>query len=152
VKKPFLILFATQLLWGFLPVSVHAQSAPAEQATAVFEKFLASFTNADSEGVLDLFAEDALFWGTGSQTLVTEPAGIRQYFSRLNTQTPGETIASARDYSVRVLGDDLVLVSGMWQIATADNAQGTPLRVSMAVARRQGHWQIVQFHNSRVPE
>jgi len=145
-------LIPALLLLVLAPGAVKAQSDPETDAAAVFDRFLSAFTNADMQGVLDLFADDALFWGTGSQTLVTDPAGIHQYFDRLNTQTPGETVASARDYQVRIMTEELVLVSGMWQIATAANREGTPLRVSMVVANRNGQWQIVQFHNSRVPE
>jgi uncharacterized protein (TIGR02246 family) len=131
---------------------VAAQADPAAAAADVFAQFLTAFTNSDAAAVVDLFAEDALFWGTGSRTLVQDTAGIRQYFSNLEGGTAGQNIASALEYSVHVLSDTDVLVSGMWQIQFGGNADGVPLRVSMAVSRREGQWKIVQFHNSRVPE
>ena len=134
------------------PSTVSAQSGPAEAAAGVFQQFLTAFTNSDAETVVSLFSDEALFWGTGSQTLVEETAGIRQYFSNLEGGTPGQNIASALDYKVHVLSDTDVLVSGMWQIQFGGNANGVPLRVSMAVSQREGQWKIVQFHNSRVPE
>jgi hypothetical protein len=137
-------------LAGSLPL--RAQTDPAAAAADVFGQFLAAFTRSDAPAVVALFAEDALFWGTGSKTLVLDTAGRQQYFSNLEGGTPGRNIASALDYSVKVLSDTDVLVSGMWQIQFNGNAEGTPLRVSMAVSQLNGEWKIVQFHNSRVPE
>lgn len=134
------------------PLPGFTQPDPAAAAADVFGQFLAAFTRSDAPAVVALFAEDALFWGTGSKTLVEDTAGIRQYFSNLEGGTPGRNIASALDYSVQVLSGTDVLVSGMWQIQFNGNPEGTPLRVSMAVSLRDGQWKIVQFHNSRVPD
>ena len=135
-----------------LTFSSVAQSQPADEAAAVFQHFLASFTNSDADSIVELFSEDAMFWGTGSQTLVKDTAGIRQYFSELGRRPPGQRIASALEYSVLELSANDVLVSGMWQVMPAGQTSGTPLRVSMALSLRNGEWKIVQFHNSRVPE
>jgi len=150
LKKAALVLLFTPVL--SMPFTAWAQSDPAEAATGVFRQFLTAFTNSDAETVVNLFSTDALFWGTGSQSLVEDSAGIQQYFSNLQGGTPGQNIASALGYSVHVLSDTDVLVSGMWQIQFGANANGIPLRVSMAVSQREGEWKIVQFHNSRVPE
>ena len=108
-------------------------------------------TNTDIETVISLFSEDALFWGTGSQSLVTVPAGVRQYFVPVGRNEPGVNIARARNYSAKVITDELVLISGMWEVVRQGQNEGTPLRVSMAVALRNGEWKIIQFHNSAVP-
>ena len=44
------------------------------------------------------------------------------------------------------------MVSGTWQIAPKGASDGTLLRVSAVVARRDEEWKIVQFHNSTVPK
>ncbi|MDG2175158.1 MAG: nuclear transport factor 2 family protein [Gammaproteobacteria bacterium] len=129
-----------------------AQSDTEAGASAVFEQFLVAMTNTDIETVLSLFSEDALFWGTGSSSLVTVPAGVRQYFEPVGLNEPGQTIARARDYSAKVISDELVLISGMWEVVQQGQDSGTPLRVSMAVALRNGEWVIIQFHNSAVPQ
>ena len=36
------------------------------QAEDVFHSFLSAFTNSDVDGIVNLFSEDAIFWGTGS--------------------------------------------------------------------------------------
>ncbi|GAB1267778.1 hypothetical protein NBRC116493_10310 [Aurantivibrio infirmus] len=138
------------VLFPFLSPAVQAD--PKEDAAAVFEQFLEFFTNSDAAGIVGLFSEDALFWGTGSKTLVQDTDGIHAYFSGLSRRPPGERKASALDYSVVVLSETEVIVSGMWQVTPKDQVTGTPLRVSMALSKRNGQWKIIQFHNSRVPE
>lgn len=121
-------------------------------AELIFAKFFESFTNADTEGVVALFAEDALFWGTGSQTLVRDIEGIRSYFSGLGNFSPGQRIASAVEISIVELNEQQEMVSGTWQVSKEGSAQGTILRVSAVVSNKEGEWKIIQFHNSRVPE
>ena len=131
--------------------SLHAQTDPEAGATAIFDRFLAAMTAADTETVTSLFTEDALFWGTGSQTLVTDPAGVAAYFGPVGNNEPGQTLCRAVDYSVEVVSDQLALLSGMWEVVPPGQ-DAIPLRVSMAVALRDGDWKIIQFHNSSVPE
>ena len=139
------------LLLAF-PFSVAAQTSPTEDATAVFDRFLSSLANSDIEGVINLFTEDALFWGTGSQTLVEETSGIREYFSNLSSQPAGQTIARALNYSAIELSEHSVLVSGMWEVIPAGQNTATPLRISMVLILRDNEWKIIQFHNSNVPD
>lgn len=135
-----------------LTFSSSAQSDASDDAASIFTEFLTAFTNADVEGIVDLFSEDALFWGTGSQSLVQDTAGIREYFSGLSRRQPGQSVASALDYTVQALSENSVIISGMWQVAPAGDTAGTRLRVSMAMSLFDDKWRIVQFHNSRVPE
>jgi len=127
-------------------------STPEEAASSIFEEFLDSFTNADIEGIIGLFSEDALFWGTGSKTLVQDTDGIRSYFAALDERGPNEHIATALEHSVLVLSDTDVIVSGMWQIVVSGENTALPLRVSLALSKGIEGWKIVQFHNSKVPE
>lgn len=141
------------LLALFIPAPLPAQPAAAEaQAAALFERFLVAMTNADTATVTSLFADDALFWGTGSQALVTDPAGVAAYFAPVGRLEPGANLSRARDYETRALGDDLVMISGVWEVVPRGQDSGTPLRVSMLLSRRGGEWKVIQFHNSRVPE
>lgn len=130
---------------------VAAQDDSASQAEMVFQRFLTAMTAADTATVTSLFTEDALFWGTGSQSLVTDPVGVQAYFGPVGNNEPGQTLCRAIDYSVEVVSDDLALLSGMWEVVPPGQ-DGIPLRVSMAVALRDGEWKIIQFHNSAVPE
>lgn len=143
--------FFPLLLLGFAG-GAYGQAAAEDEAIYVFQRFLSSFTNLDVDGIVTLFSEDAIFWGTGSKILVEDTAGIREYFSAIGARPPGQTVASALEYSVLVLSEDSVLVSGMWQVVSEGQVRGTRLRLSMGLALRNGEWKIVQFHNSRVPD
>ena len=147
-------IMTTTLLLIFLalPCTSDAQSDPAEAASAVFDEFLHLMTNVEMDSVIALFSEDALFWGTGSKALVEAPAGVNAYFSALRGNEPGRTVASKIGTSALGISDTLVLVSGMWAVTPNGATNGTPLRVSMAVALRDDEWKIVQFHNSAVPQ
>jgi ketosteroid isomerase-like protein len=68
------------LIVVFLAFASNAVAGPKEDAQAVFDKFLNSFTAANAEEVVSLFTPDALFWGTTMANLATTPDAIRQYF------------------------------------------------------------------------
>lgn len=139
------------MLIGFAG-GAYAQSKAEDEAIFVFQDFLSSFTNSDVDSIVNLFAEGAIFWGTGSKTLVEDTAGIREYFSAISGRPPGQRVASALKYSVLALSENSVLVSGMWQVGPAGQTSGMPLRISMALILQNGQWKIAQFHNSRVPD
>jgi len=133
------------------PSDLFAQSNAQQAAHDMFARFLSAMTNADVPTVTSLFTEDALFWGTGSKSLVTDPAGVLAYFTPVGNNTPGQTLCRALDYSVEVISDDLALLSGMWEVVPPGQ-EGRTLRLSMAVARHNDEWKIIQFHNSAVPQ
>ena len=133
------------------PSALFAQSNAQQAAHDMFARFLSAMTNADVPTVTSLFTEDALFWGTGSKSLVTDPAGVLAYFTPVGNNTPGQTLCRALDYSVEVISDNLALLSGMWEVVPPGQ-EGRTLRLSMAVARHNDEWKIIQFHNSAVPQ
>jgi len=145
------LLISLLLMLG-LTGSLFAQSDAEAKAAAVFEQFLDAMTNTDMETVTSLFSEDALFWGTGSQSLVTDPAGVALYFEPVGRNPPGQAIARARDYESVEIANNLVAISGIWEVVPSGQSEGTPLRVSMVLALRNGAWKIIQFHNSAVPQ
>jgi len=128
-----------------------SEEARNPQAEDVFQRFLSAFTNSDVDGIVNLFSEDAIFWGTGSAELVEDTAGIRLYFSGLSKRPPGQALARAQNFSIMELSSDSVLISGMWEVVPQGQNTGTSLRISMALSLRDGIWKIVQFHNSAMP-
>jgi uncharacterized protein (TIGR02246 family) len=134
-----------------LAVPARADAGPREDGLAVFDRFLSAFTAADTEGVVGLFAPDALFWGTTLHDLATTPGAVRDYFSRLSAWKPSQRKASALGpASAVVLSGEAVLVSGLWTIEVAGQPTVTH-RISLAVAKRGDRWLIAQFHNSPRP-
>lgn len=147
MTKLFITLCTALALSGPL----HAQANAEASANSVFDTFLEAMANADVDTVISLFAEDALFWGTGSRTLVTDPAGVLAYFGPVGNNEPGANVVRARDYETVALANDLVMMSGVWEILPGGEDDAIPLRVSMLIALRNGQWKIIQFHNSSVP-
>jgi hypothetical protein len=121
------------------------------QAEDVFHRFLSAFTNSDVDGIVNLFSEDAIFWGTDSAELVEDTAGIRLYFSGLSKRPSGQALARAQNFSIMELSSGSVLISGMWEVVLQGQNTGTPLRISMALSLQDGIWKIVQLHNSAMP-
>ena len=140
------------LLMLVLPMCVNAQTRPTTAATEMLDRLLSGLNNTDLNAVLDLFADDVLFWGTSTKTLGTDSNGPRTYFASLAGGKPGVNVASTLDYSVREVAGGIQLLSGTWQVNIAGRDSKPVLRLSMAVAMRNGKWKIVQFHNSALPQ
>ena len=144
--------FFTLLIIAFAGTSItQSEEARNPQAEDVFHRFLSAFTNSDVDGIVNLFSEDAIFWGTGSAELVEDTAGIRLYFSGLRKPPFGQELARAQNFSIMELSSDSVLISGIWEVVPQGQNTGTPLRISMALSLQDGIWKIVQFHNSAMP-
>ena len=143
------------LIVACLAFPFSAFAGPKEEAQAVFDNFLTEFTAANVDGVVGLFAPDALVWGTTMRDLATTPEAVRQYFSGMSKFKPNQRKASAiKPYSALVLSDNAVLVSGMWQVEQVVDGKptvGAPLRISITVVKRGDRWLIAQFHNSPRP-
>lgn len=146
VTRTFLLLLALGL-----PFSSGAQQAGGTEASAVFQSFLDDLTNLAVDDIVDLFTDDALFWGTSRQVLATDREGVRGYFSALAGGQPRQNVAQEVSHEVRVLADGTQLLSGIWQVVPASGAATTTLRISMVVVERDGAWKIAQFHNSALP-
>ncbi len=129
-----------------------AAAGPREEAMAVLERWVQAFGASDVDAITKLYAPDALFMGTGSRTVVTEPAGVRQYFEQaLLTQRPRS--ARVLESTAMVVSDTVVVVNGLdVTYATRDgNTIENPGRFTFVVARRPEGWRIVHFHRSTMP-
>jgi uncharacterized protein (TIGR02246 family) len=129
-----------------------ATAGPKEEAVQVLERWAKAFTDSDVDGIVKLYAADALFIGTGSKTVVLKPAEIRSYFENalLNNRPRSATLG---DYSVMPLSDTAVVVTGLDTVTGVRD--GKPFsnrgRVTFVVAKRGSDWQIVHFHRSAMP-
>jgi len=75
-------------------LSSAANAGPKEDALAVLEKWTKAFTASDVDGIVKLYAPDALFIGTASKAVVVKPEGIRSYFENAlpNNRPRGATL------------------------------------------------------------
>jgi uncharacterized protein (TIGR02246 family) len=133
-------------------LSSSANPDPKEDALQVLARWIQAFNASDIDGIVSLYAADALFIGTGSKEVGTSPEYFRNYFQSLKRDMPrGATLES---YSVLELSSTVVLISGM------DTVSGTtdgvifqrPGRTSFVLTKRDEKWQIVQFHRSAMPQ
>jgi uncharacterized protein (TIGR02246 family) len=144
-------LLAAAALW--VSLASCALAGPREEALSVVDKWAAAFTASDVDGIVKLYAPDALFLGTGSTAVVTDPAGVRAYFERglLSRRPRGAVLTSSQ---ALVLSDTAVVVTGLDETsAVIDGATVTsPGRVTFVVAKRGRQWLIVHFHRSAMPK
>lgn len=127
-------------------------AGPQEEALQVLDKWTRAFTDSDVDAIVNLYASDALFFGTGSKVLVVKPEGIRSYFEAALLNNRPHT-ASLGDHSVLVVSDGVVVVTGVDTVTGVRD--GTPYsasgRVTFVVAKRNAGWRIVHFHRSAIP-
>jgi hypothetical protein len=135
--------------------STVVQASPKEDALAAFEKFFALFTTGNQTQVAALFAPDALFYGTGSADVVTNPEGVVAYFTQALSGTRGEVRARPFENTALQLSDAVVAISGKWQserTLAGKMVTAGPSRVTVVMQKRGDKWLIVQFHNSPTPK
>jgi uncharacterized protein (TIGR02246 family) len=130
-----------------------AIAGPKEEALAVLEEWTKAFAASDVDAIVNLNAPDALFMGTGSKTVVTDPAAIRKYFEgALLTRKPRAAPISSSE--VMVLSDTAVLIAGLnTSTGVLDGKTfSNPGRVTFVIAKRGSDWKIVHFHRSAMPQ
>ncbi len=135
-----------------LPLDSTAISGTKAEAHQILAKWIQAFNASDIEGIVSLYATDALFIGTGSKEVGTNPEYLQKYFQSLKRGMPRG--AQLKSYSTMELSSTVVLISGMDTVSgTKDGATFyRPGRTSFVLAKRDGKWQIVQFHRSAVPD
>jgi uncharacterized protein (TIGR02246 family) len=135
-----------------LSLGSSAVTDPKEDAFQVLDKWIQAFNASDIDGIVSLYAPDALFIGTGSTEVGTNTEYFRKYFQSLKRDMPRG--ARLESYSALELSSTVVLISGM------DSVSGTkdgvifnrPGRTSFVLAKREDNWRIVQFHRSAMPQ
>lgn len=129
-----------------------AIAGPKEDALQVVEKWAKAFTDSDVDGIVKLYAPDALFLGTGSKTVVVKPAEIHKYFEQalLSNRPRGARLDSN---SAIVVSDTAVVVTGLDTVTWVRDGKPTSAngRVTFVLGKRGPDWQIVHFHRSAMP-
>ena len=146
-------------MWVFLAAIVlfasfgsSATAGPKDEALQVLETWAKAFTDSDVDGIVQLYAPDALFIGTASKSVVVKPEGVRSYFENalLNNRPRG---AALNEYTAMPLSDTAVVVTGLDTVTGVRD--GKPFsnagRVTFVVAKRGADWKILHFHRSAMP-
>ena len=134
-----------------MTVPVSAIAGPKEEAYQVVEKFRRAFDASDVQGIVNLFAPDAMFLGTVSPKLATKTDEINAYFQAIKTDTP-RTIEIG-EYSTLVLSDSVVVFAGIDQFSTTRDGKkiDLPARFTFVVTKGEHGWRISHFHSSARP-
>jgi uncharacterized protein (TIGR02246 family) len=149
-EKKMRSLVSLFALLGLL--SSAANAGPKEDALAVLDKWTKAFAASDVDGIVKLYAPDALFVGTSSKAVIGKPEGIRSYFENalLTNRPRGATL---NDYAAMVLSDTAVVITGLDTVTGVRDGQTFSAngRVTFVVAKRGSDWEIVHFHRSAMP-
>lgn len=134
----------------FLSLVSGTIAGPKEEALQVLDAWAKAFTNSDVDGIVQLYAPDALFLGTASK--LVKPEGIRSYFEAglLNNRPRGAKLDTSE---VMVLSDGAVVITGLDTVTGVRDGKtfGANGRVTFVVAKRGADWKIVHFHRSPLP-
>ena len=129
-----------------------AFAGPKEDAFEVIERWAKAFTEADVDTIVSLYASDAVFMGTGSKTIVTQPEDIKKYFQAALLGNR-RFVATFVDSRVTPVSETAFVATVLDKLAvTADGkTQDVFGRVTFVVAKRESGWKIVSFHRSAMP-
>ena len=143
------VVLAAVLLGGCqgMPSGVDAKAGVASAVAAWSE----AFNKCDAAAVARLYAADAALWGTVSQTIISTPEGIRQYFDRV-CQAPTPPKVAFGEQLIRVHGD-AATNSGSYTFTVMRDGKPMPLaaRYTLAYRKAGDRWLIVDHHSSLRP-
>jgi uncharacterized protein (TIGR02246 family) len=137
------------ILWVVLlfvmPASAFA--GPAEDASAVVDRWSAAYSTNDPEEVVRNYWPDALLFGTVSPIMSEGTNAIGSYFARLKGSGNKNVIGEKRTI---ILGDAAVVVAGFYEFTLVQEGKLTPFpgRFTMLVTKRDGVWHIAHHHSS----
>jgi uncharacterized protein (TIGR02246 family) len=122
-------------------------------AQTLLEKWISAINAYDLQGVTNLYATDALFFGTSSQVLLTKAAEIEKYFEQAFTNLRPLT-ASIGEYTVTEIAESVLAISGFdhWSVTQAGKTVIANGRLSFVIKKVRDEWKIINFHRSAMPD
>ena len=144
-----------KLVVAILSIAVMHQTAiagPKEDAFQVIEQFKRAFDASDVEGVVKLYAPDAIFLGTVSPKVITTTAEIDQYFQALRQFTPRSIVIE--EHSAVVISENAVLFAGFDTFSQTREGKTVeaPARFTFLIMKGDQGWRIRHFHSSTRPK
>jgi uncharacterized protein (TIGR02246 family) len=119
------------------------------EAYAVVQRWAKAFNAGEPDAVAALYAPDATIWGTLAQTLTTQPADIRSYFSE--AARAGLRVKLG-PYVLSPLSEICAVIAGHYELSRGSDAQVFPARYSFVVVAQNGTWMIAHHHSSFMPK
>jgi uncharacterized protein (TIGR02246 family) len=140
------IIFAALLvLWP-----LHALAGPAEDASAVIDRWVVALSANDANAVAKLYTPDALLYGITSFKLAAGTEAIREYFK--SAPEIGKKVTFGERHMV-VLADTAVMGIGVYQFDSVTNGVRAPrsARFTFVIVKRRDDWLIAHHHSSALP-
>lgn len=124
--------------------------------TAAMEAWKSGLSEAcskDASHILPLYAEDGVLWGTISQTIRSDKAGLTDYFVTACKKLPKLSV-EFKDPLIRVYGGDTAINSGYYTFSYEKDGQMVqlPARYSFTYVKTGGKWLIADHHSSAMPK
>jgi uncharacterized protein (TIGR02246 family) len=129
-----------------------AYAGPKEDALQVVERWGKAFTEADVDTIVGLYSSNAVFMGTGSKTIVTNPEDIKKYFQAALLGNR-RFVATIVDSNVTVISDTAVVVTALDKLAVTMDGKKEDVfgRLTFVVTKTDSGWKIISFHRSAMP-
>ena len=140
------------LCLSFILLASSAFAGPKEDAFQVVERWAKAFTEADVDTIVSLYASDAVFMGTGSKAIVTQPEEIKKYFQGALLGNR-RFVATFVESTVTSVSETAFVVTALDKIAVTVDGKTQDVfgRVTFVVIKRESGWKIVSFHRSAMP-
>ena len=141
------------LVVGFLTGCQTMQSPDAARAeiTSAAQGWADAFNKCDSARIAALYDSEPVLWGTVSPSIVSNAAGVRQYFDRV-CSSPTPPKVAFTEQVIQIFGETAVN-SGSYTFTVMRDGKPTPYaaRYSMTYRRNGAQWLIVAHHSSPKP-
>ncbi len=117
----------------------------------VLPAWIAAFNARDLGRICNLYADDAVLWGTFSSSLVTSAQGVREYFERAFAPAM-QASAELQDFHLQSVGS-VVVASGAYMLTAniAGQRRVLPARFTFVLREEFGSWVVVNHHSSLSP-
>jgi uncharacterized protein (TIGR02246 family) len=131
-----------------LPANTFA--GPAEDASAVIDRWAAGSSANDADAVVKLYTSDALLQGLSSPKLYMGSEAIREYFR--TAPESGKKVTIGERHTV-VLADATVMGVGFYQFDLLQDGIRVPrsARFTFIMVKRGSDWLIAHHHSSTLP-
>src|SRR5690349_24834583 len=131
------------LAFSVISFSSTAAAEPKDEVAAATAAWAQALGENDPEKVLPLYSRDAVFWGTISPILRSDPAAVRDYFVSAFKALPGLKVTFG-DQLIRVYGNTAVN-TGYYTFSYVQNGESKifPARYSFTYIKNGDHWMIV---------
>jgi uncharacterized protein (TIGR02246 family) len=135
-----------------LSFAAGASAGPKEDVAAAGTTWAAALGEDEPDKVLQLYADDAVLWGTLSPTVRANRLALRDYFVTAFRVLPGLKV-SFGDQLIRVYGSTAIN-NGYYTFSYVKDGETKifPARYSFTYVKNGDKWLIVDHHSSAMPQ